>query len=93
MLIMSVGVSKTKAVLDRHGVKGMERAAVDLSKKSPGFKKQFDKFKNDDKGAVNSTIDMANAIHAADRHDRRHPDNKVMEALNMLASIDYPYNG
>lgn len=24
---------------------------------------------------------------------RRHPDRKVMEALDMLASIDYPYNG
>lgn len=24
---------------------------------------------------------------------RRHPDRNVMEALDMLASIDYPYNG
>ena len=24
---------------------------------------------------------------------RRHPERKVMEALDMLASIDYPYNG
>ena len=35
----------------------------------------------------------ARAIDAANRHMRRHPEKKVSEALNMLASIDYPYNG
>nr|DAE08567.1 MAG TPA: hypothetical protein [Myoviridae sp. ctwwN25] len=33
------------------------------------------------------------AIDAANRHMRRHPEKKVSEALDMLASIDYPYNG
>ncbi len=35
----------------------------------------------------------ARAIDAANRHMRRHSEKKVSEALDMLASIDYPYNG
>ena len=30
---------------------------------------------------------------AINRHMRRHPEKKVSEALDMLASIEYPYNG
>lgn len=37
--------------------------------------------------------DYVAAKDAANRHMRRHPEKKVSEALDMLASIDYPYNG
>lgn len=37
--------------------------------------------------------DFVYAKDAANRHMRRHPEKKVSEALDMLASIDYPYNG
>ena len=92
------GMHKMNAAFNKHGEEGMEKASNKLSEKSPGFKKGVDdledsskRYKGRDYAKKASTL--AHAYDAADRHDRRHPDRKVMEALDMLASIDYPYNG
>lgn len=86
------------AAVGNHGDEGMEKATKKLSEKSPGFKKQVDDLEDKSKKYTNrdyakKASNLAHAYDAADRHDRRHPDRKVMEALDMLASINYPYNG
>ena len=48
---------------------------------------------NDKKRRPMNSDQNARAIDATNRHMRRHPEKKVSEALDMLASIDYPYNG
>lgn len=93
------GVRKMHAALNTHGEEGIERAANKLSEKSPGFGKKAAELDDDSKShegidyAKKAASTLVRAYDAADRHDRRHPDRKVMEALNMLASIEYPYNG
>lgn len=92
------GMHKMNAAVGKHGDEGMEKATKKLSEKSPGFKKQVDDLEDDSKRYNNrdyakKASNLAHAYDAADRHDRRHPDRKVMEALDMLASIEYPYNG
>ena len=92
------GMHKMNAAVNKHGEEGMEKASKRLSEKSPGFKKRVDDLEDknktyEGKDYAKKASTLAHAYDAADRHDRRHPDRKIMEALDMLASIDYPYNG
>ena len=92
------GMHRMSAAINKHGEEGMVKATKKLYEKSPGFNKQADDLTDSIKSHKprdlnKKSSNLAHAYDAADRHDRRHPNRKVMEALDMLAAIDYDYNG
>lgn len=69
-----------------------EKSADSRRMSDAAYKANKDYYKEKGRRPMNSDQNVR-AIDATNRHMRRHPEKKVSEALDMLASIDYPYNG
>lgn len=64
--------------------------AGDSARKDKAYEKASREYYNHPDNGRGNIRASADAIN---RHMRRHPEKKVSEALDMLASIEYPYNG